>query len=119
MPPPHPWGHPDFVLARAVAHGVLSGYEAELIAATRLEEATLTDLAQRWGLPRATLAGDRARAEARLVEALHQAGKVTIRSRIRSVPDSHGPGADSKDAQCSCPNIAGSRTVADRGERAA
>ena len=36
MPPP-PWGHPDFVLARAAAEGAITSAEAELIGATRLE----------------------------------------------------------------------------------
>jgi hypothetical protein len=103
VPPPRPWGHPDFVLAQAVADRVLSSYEAELIAATRLEAATLDDLARRWGLPRTTLSDDRARAEARLVRALHRAGKVTIRSRSAAVPDSEGPDPDSEDARASCP----------------
>ena len=70
VPPPRSWGHPDFVLARAVADGILSDYEAELIARTRLETLTLTRLGALWGLPVSTLADDRARAEARLVEVL-------------------------------------------------
>jgi hypothetical protein len=44
--PPHPpWGHPDLVLARAVADGVLTRTEAELIGATRLEEVPVADWA--------------------------------------------------------------------------
>lgn len=44
--PPHPpWGHPDLVLARAVAEGVLTQTEAALIGATRLEEVPLADWA--------------------------------------------------------------------------
>ena len=70
MPPPRPWGHPDFVLARYVLDGLLSQYEAELIACTRLEGLTFEQLERRWRLPRTTLADDRARAEARLVPLL-------------------------------------------------
>ena len=44
MPPP-PWGHPDFVLARAVAEGAITAAEAELIGATRLEGVPLADAA--------------------------------------------------------------------------
>jgi hypothetical protein len=36
--PTRPWGHPDLVLARAVADGVITVDEANLIGATRLEE---------------------------------------------------------------------------------
>jgi hypothetical protein len=44
--PPHPpWGHPDLVLARAVADGVLTPTEAALIGATRLEEVPVADWA--------------------------------------------------------------------------
>jgi hypothetical protein len=91
-PPPRPFGHPDFVLARVVADGVLSEYEAELIARTRLEGTTLKALAFEWALPHSTLSDDRARAETRLVAVLdphatHQR-KVTERSRSRTGPDS-------------------------------
>jgi hypothetical protein len=44
--PPHaPWGHPDLVLARAVADGVLTQTEAALIGATRLEDMPVADWA--------------------------------------------------------------------------
>jgi hypothetical protein len=44
--PPHaPWGHPDLVLARAVADGVLTQTEAGLIGATRLEQVPVADWA--------------------------------------------------------------------------
>jgi hypothetical protein len=46
--PPPPWGHPDFVLARAVAEDAITAEEAELIGSTRLE-----------GVPLATAAEDR------------------------------------------------------------
>jgi hypothetical protein len=46
--PPPPWGHPDFVLARAVAEGAVTADEAELIGSTRLD-----------GVPLATAAEDR------------------------------------------------------------
>lgn len=42
QPPPPPWGHPDFVLARAVAEGVITTDEADLIGATRLEHRPCT-----------------------------------------------------------------------------
>ncbi|WP_216209797.1 hypothetical protein [Amycolatopsis aidingensis] len=66
--PPHPpWGHPDLVLARAVADGVLTPTEAALIGATRLEEVPVADWAAwhqtgEWAVYKA-----RKRAELRLV----------------------------------------------------
>jgi hypothetical protein len=44
-PPRPPWGHPDLVLARAVADGVLTRTEADLIGATRLEQVPLANWA--------------------------------------------------------------------------
>nr|CEL17661.1 hypothetical protein [Kibdelosporangium sp. MJ126-NF4] len=44
--PPHPpWGHPDIVLARAVADGVLTATEADLIGMTRLESVPISQWA--------------------------------------------------------------------------
>jgi hypothetical protein len=68
--PPPPFGHPDFVLARAVQAGVITAAEAELIGATRLEEISTTEYAQRSGQARWAVYKARARAEARLVAAI-------------------------------------------------
>ncbi|MEC3974963.1 hypothetical protein [Amycolatopsis sp. H20-H5] len=66
--PNPPWGHEDFVLARAVAEGAITGEQAELIGATRLEpEYTLTQAAADWGVSYDTIAHIRVRAEQRLV----------------------------------------------------
>jgi hypothetical protein len=48
-PPPRPPAHGDLLLAQAVRAGVLSAEDAELIAATRLQEIPLRELAGRWG----------------------------------------------------------------------
>ena len=48
--PAHPWGHPDLVLAQVVAAGVLDADEADLIATTRLDEASLVDAAAAMGI---------------------------------------------------------------------
>lgn len=69
-PPPHLAGHPDIVLARAVKAGVITGAEAELIGATRLEERTIAEYADRTGETRWAVYKARKRAEARLVSAL-------------------------------------------------
>ena len=73
--PSHPWDHPDWVLARAVAAGVVDRTEAHLIGATRLEDNRLVDVAAQLGLD-VQLARDwRYRAEARLAEAI-RAGEL-------------------------------------------
>ncbi|MGH3832096.1 MAG: hypothetical protein ACRDRS_16900 [Pseudonocardiaceae bacterium] len=65
--PARPSGHPDFVLARAVAEGVLTAGEAELIGSTRLEGLPLARVAQARGTSYPTAHQARRRAERRLV----------------------------------------------------
>jgi hypothetical protein len=79
--PRPPWGHPDFVLLDAVAAGVVSMGEAQLIGATRLERIPVTQLAQAWGLVANTLVQRRRRAEERLREAI-AAGAVVSRFEL-------------------------------------
>jgi hypothetical protein len=62
-----PWGHPDLVLARAVRAAVLSQSEADLIGATRLEEESVADWAERRGTTPGAAYKARRRAERRLV----------------------------------------------------
>lgn len=65
--PPHaPWGHPDLVLARAVADGVLTQTEAALIGATRLDEVPVADWAAQHKLHEWAVYKTRKRAELRL-----------------------------------------------------
>lgn len=65
--PTLPWGHEDFVLARAVAEGVITGEQAELIGATRLEpEYTLTQAAADRGVSYKAIEQARRRAEHKL-----------------------------------------------------
>ncbi|MFI7680071.1 hypothetical protein [Actinophytocola sp. NPDC049390] len=66
MPPP-PWGHPDFVLARAVAEHAITAAEAELIGSTRLESVSLADAAVERDLSYQAAKKARQRAERRLV----------------------------------------------------
>jgi hypothetical protein len=68
--PAAPWGHPDFVLARAVREGVVSAGDAELIGLTRLEGVTLAAVAAERGVRCHALAVRRWRAEQRLVAAI-------------------------------------------------
>lgn len=66
--PPRPWGHPDLVLAEAVAAEVVSADDAELIGATRVGEVPLRQLATEWGVAYDALQKRRRRAELCLVE---------------------------------------------------
>lgn len=119
--PPPPAGHPDFVLARAVAQGAITAAEAELIGATRLEETPLATAAQVRGISYEAAKKTRRRAELRLAAylredardataagphagaaeddiAVHVADAVTITAAARGVsplptsPSATGPG---------------------------
>ncbi|MEV6904655.1 hypothetical protein [Amycolatopsis sp. NPDC051372] len=69
---PHPpWGHPDLVLARAVADGVLTRSEATLIGATRLEGVPVSEWAESHEATTWAVYKARKRAEIRLAEYLH------------------------------------------------
>ena len=70
-PPPTAGGHPDLVLAAAVADGVLSRAEAALIGETRLEATTLAQAAARRGRTIGAVTMQRLRAEMRLIDHLH------------------------------------------------
>jgi len=65
-PPARPPAHGDLLLAQAVTAEVLSRVDAELIAATRVEEIPLRELAGRWGSGYEALRKRRQRAEAAL-----------------------------------------------------
>jgi hypothetical protein len=66
--PPQPWRHPDFVLANAVAHGVLCAEDADLIGDTRIGNLSLGRAAGELGITYAAASKRRTRAEAVLVE---------------------------------------------------
>lgn len=72
VPPTSPWGHPDLILARAVAEGVLTPTEADLIGATRLEEMPLADWARAHSVGLKTTYSTRERAERRLAAYLRE-----------------------------------------------
>jgi hypothetical protein len=77
-PPPYPWGHPDLLLADAVAKRVLSPLQAELIGRSRLEAVPLQQVADDLEISRGAAYKARRRGEARLVTAM-SAGEVEIR----------------------------------------
>ncbi|MGH3948991.1 MAG: hypothetical protein ACRDSE_07695 [Pseudonocardiaceae bacterium] len=68
--PPAPFGHPDFVLVRAVCAGVISVEEADMIGAMRLEGVSVAAYADRIGMSRWVVYKRRRAAEQRLVAAI-------------------------------------------------
>lgn len=81
--PIHPWDHPDLVLARAVAAGVLDADEAKLIAATRLENATLAQAAAALGITSSLASSWRLKAERRLLESIREGDLAFVSLRPR------------------------------------
>ena len=75
--PARPYGHPDLLLGRAVAGGILTAEQADLIGATRLGGVLLPQLAAERNVSPGALRMQRARSEARLVAALRQ-GLLTV-----------------------------------------
>jgi hypothetical protein len=79
-------GHPDLVLARAVAHGIITPDEAELIGRTRLERVSVAAVAAANRYQPGTLARRRERAQARLVRWLLRGSQPASRRPWRTVP---------------------------------
>lgn len=65
-PPKQDFGHVDLVVARAVAEGVISRFEADLIVTTRLDGRSLIDVGEALGMTANALRMRRRKAEARL-----------------------------------------------------
>ncbi|WP_433221880.1 hypothetical protein ACQP00_21930 [Dactylosporangium sp. CS-047395] len=85
--PVQPWDHPDLVLVRAVAAGVIDVDEARLIAATRLEDVTLAETAARMGIAASTASLWRQKAERRLLEAIRDGDLfMPLRRKARRLP---------------------------------
>jgi transposase-like protein len=90
--PIQPWDHPELVLARAVAAAVIDADEANLIAATRLDNATVAQVADRLGIAASTASAWRAKSEQRLAAAI-AAGElafIPLRPRRRRPNTSRG-----------------------------
>ena len=89
-----PEGHPDVLLARAVAIGVLTADEAELIGVTYLQDVSVADYADRAGVSRWTVYKRRKAAETRLVEAIRSGAlsdpdaQVIAEATLTTAPDS-------------------------------
>jgi hypothetical protein len=69
-PPTRPWDHPDLVLVRAVAAGVVTAGDAALIASTRLDQVPLVKAAAAAGISVVAARQRRRRAEHRLAAAI-------------------------------------------------
>lgn len=80
LPPVPPWGHPDLVLARAVADGVISRLEADVIGSTRLEDVAVADWATAHGCSTWAVYKVRKRAEQHLLTYLIDTEGDTDRS---------------------------------------
>ncbi len=68
--PDLPWGHPDFVLAAAVRHGILTRAQAALIGRNRLEGIPLSQIAAETGISHNALCNRRKRAEKTIADAI-------------------------------------------------
>jgi predicted DNA-binding protein (UPF0251 family) len=112
--PTPPWGHPDFVLARAVAEGAITGDEAELIGSTRLEDYTLEAAAADTGISVTALQRARAHAEARLLEWLTDQAAHDDSSGDVTQHDVTQHGADHHDVATHALHDAAIRTAANR-----
>lgn len=112
-------GHPDFVLARAVAEKVITADEAELIGSTRLEDHSLATAAAQRGLSYAAAAQARRRAEHRLAAYLSTDARRETAADIARDLEAHA--LDStiiiRAAQQSPDHRQASPSVAKRGRR--
>jgi hypothetical protein len=85
--PSRPYGHPDLLLGRAAAAGLISAEAADLISATRLGDALIEQLAAEQGVSAPVLRMRRRRAE-RIVAAAVQRGDLSgpVRPATRRTP---------------------------------
>src|SRR5262249_7950769 len=81
--PIQPWDHPELVLARAVAAAVIDADEANLISATRLDTATVAQVADKLGIAASTASAWRTKAERRLAAAISDGELAFIALRPR------------------------------------
>lgn len=84
--PHRPYGHPDLLIGRAVAAGVLTAAQAELISRTRLGGDLLPQVAAEQGVSPAAMQLRRARSERKLVAALRQ-GLLTVVPTAKPRPE--------------------------------
>ena len=82
--PTRPYGHPDLILGRAAAAGIITAEQAELIGATRLGGTLVEQLAAEQGVSGPVLRMRRRRAELQLAAALQrgEVSGVVLRARF-------------------------------------
>jgi hypothetical protein len=90
--PPRPFGHPDLVLVDAVAAGVISAEDAELIGATRLGELSLAEAADLWDCTYKAIGLRRWRAESVLTPWLTERIRDGFEVNPAQTPGSKGGG---------------------------
>ena len=78
--PYRPYGHPDLLLGRAVAAGIITDAQAELVSATRLGDVLIQQIAAERGQAGAAVRMRRKRAERKIVAAL-QNGELSVPRR--------------------------------------
>jgi hypothetical protein len=89
------FGHPDFVLARAVRAGVITAGDADMIAVTRLEDVPVAQYAGRVGVSRWMVYKRRRAAEARLAAAISSGAladpyaEVVAEATATTAPEPH------------------------------
>ena len=104
--PARPYGHPDLILGRAVATGVITAEQRELIEATRLGRELLDEIAARRGVAASVLRMRRVRGEHKLVAALARgdldpdSAAVTARKRRRAAGAGVRPAPGAQPARC-------------------
>ena len=68
--PALPYGHPELILGRAAAAGIITAEQAELIAGTRFGDTLIEQVATELGVPAPALRMRRRRAELRVAKAV-------------------------------------------------
>ena len=77
--PRRPYGHPDLILGRAVAAGIITQRQADLIGETRLGDVLVEQIAAERGVAPSVIRMRRKRAERSLVEALARGTLALLR----------------------------------------
>ena len=75
-----PYGHPELILGRAAAAGIITAEQAELIAGTRFGDTLIEQVATELGVPAPALRMRRRRAELRVAKAV-LAGSLSVACR--------------------------------------
>jgi hypothetical protein len=80
--PALPYGHPELILGRAAAAGIITAEQAELIAGTRFGDTLIEQLATELGVPAPVLRMRRRRAELRVAKAVLAGSLASCRPKL-------------------------------------